>query len=166
MNGWRIMRFVRHWRKNGKFVTSVYRKPTFSWVFTNYESFIPTYQKRGLLHTLLHRSFSICCDFKIFHFEIDHLKTIHIKNNYPLNFIDWYVKSFLNCFESILCLIEYLNTFVSITQPIIVPLSKTFHSVFFNVGIRKPAMLKFKSFNFSFTIPQLLIFVWPWIILV
>ena len=35
-------------RKTG----SVYRKPTFSWVFTNYESFIPTYQKRGLLHTL------------------------------------------------------------------------------------------------------------------
>ena len=64
--------------KNGKFVTSVYRKPTFSGVFTNYESFIPTYQKRGLLHRLLHRSFSICCDFKAFHFEIDHLKTILI----------------------------------------------------------------------------------------
>ena len=56
--------------KNGKFVTSVYRKPTFSGVFTNFESFIPMYQKRGLLHTLLHRSFSICCDFKTFHFEI------------------------------------------------------------------------------------------------
>ena len=83
-------------RKNGKFVTSVYRKPTFSGVFTNYESFIPTYQKRGLLHTLLHRSFSICCDFKTFHFEIDHLKTILIKNNYPLNFIDSCIKSFLN----------------------------------------------------------------------
>ena len=67
-----------------------------SWVFTNYESFIPTYQKRGLLHTLLHRSFSICCDFKTFHFEIDHLKTILIKNNYPLNFIDSCIKSFLN----------------------------------------------------------------------
>ena len=70
---------VKICRKNGKFVTSVYRKPTFSGVFTNYESFIPTYQKRGLLHTLLHRSFSICCDFKTFHFEIDHLKNILIK---------------------------------------------------------------------------------------
>ena len=57
---------VKICRKNGKFVTSVYRKPTFSGFFTNYESFIPTYQKRGLLHTLLHRSFSICCDFKTF----------------------------------------------------------------------------------------------------
>ena len=152
------MHFVRHWRINDKFVTSVYRKPTFIGVFTNYESFIPTYQKRRLLHISLHMSFSICCDFKIFHFEIDHLKTIHIKNNYPLNFIDWYVKSFPNCLQSMPCLIEYLNTFVSITQPIIVPLSKTFHSVFFTVGIRKPDMLKFKSFNFSFTILQALIF--------
>ena len=87
---------VKICRKNGKFVTSVYRKPTFSGVFTNYESFIPTYQKRGLLHTLLYRSFSICCDFKTFHLEIYHLKTILIKNNYPLNFIDSCVKSFLN----------------------------------------------------------------------
>ena len=87
---------LAHFRKNRKFVTSVYRKPTFSGVFTNYESLIPTYQKRGLLHTLLHRSFSKCCDFKTFHFEIDYLKTILIKNNYPLNFIDWCIKSFLN----------------------------------------------------------------------
>ena len=82
--------------KNRKFVTSVYRKPIFSGVLTNYESFIPMYEKRGLLHILLHRSFSICCDFKTFHFEIDHLKTILIKNNYPLNFIDSCIKSFLN----------------------------------------------------------------------
>ena len=65
-------------------------------IFTNYKSFIPTYQKRGLLRTLLHRSFSICSDFKTFHFEIDHLKTVLIKNNYPLNFIDSCIKSFCN----------------------------------------------------------------------
>ena len=87
---------VKICRKNSKFFTNVYRKPTFSAVFTNYESFISTYQQRGLLHTLLHRSFSMRCDFKTFHFEIDHLKTILIKNNYPLNFIDSCIKSFLN----------------------------------------------------------------------
>ena len=87
---------VKICRKNGKFVTSFYRKPTFSGVFTNYESFIPTYRKRGLLNTLLHKSFSIRCNFKTFHFEIDHSKTILIKNNYPVNFIDSCEKSFLN----------------------------------------------------------------------
>ena len=67
---------VKICRKNGKFATSVYRKPIFSGVFTNYESFILTYYKRGLLRTLLHRSFNIFSDFKTFHLEIDHLKTI------------------------------------------------------------------------------------------
>ena len=32
--------------------------------------------KRGLLSTVLHRNFSICCDFKAFQFEIDHFMTI------------------------------------------------------------------------------------------
>ena len=42
-------------RKNGKFVTAVSRTLKFGGVFTNYKSLIPTYQKRGLLHSLLHR---------------------------------------------------------------------------------------------------------------
>ena len=65
----------------------------------NYESFISTYQKRGLLYLLLHRSFSICCvccDFKVFYFEIDHLKAILLKKKYPTNLIDSCIKSFLN----------------------------------------------------------------------
>ena len=82
-------------RKNGKFVACVSRKPKFSGIFTDYESFISTYQKRWPLHTLLHRSCSICCNFKTFHFEMDYLKTILMKNNYPLNFIDSCIKSFL-----------------------------------------------------------------------
>ena len=34
-------------RENNKFVTSVYHKPTFSGVLTNFESFIPDIYKRG-----------------------------------------------------------------------------------------------------------------------
>ena len=34
-------------RGNNKFVTSVFRKPTFTGVFTNFESFIPDIYKRG-----------------------------------------------------------------------------------------------------------------------
>ena len=87
---------VKMFCKNSKFFTSVYRKPTLSGVFTIYVSFNPTFQKRGLLHTLFQRSFSICCEFKTFHFELDHLKTILIKNEYHLNFIDSCIKYFLN----------------------------------------------------------------------
>ena len=45
--------------ENNKFVTSVYRKPTFSGVFTNFESFIPGMHERELIETLLHRSFML-----------------------------------------------------------------------------------------------------------
>ena len=103
--------------KNGKFVTSVYRKPTFSGVFTNHESFISTYQKRGFLHTLLHRSFSICCDFKTCHCEIDNLKTILMKHNYPPNFIDSCIKSFLNKLYTPKVIVQYVpkrNVFVKL----------------------------------------------------
>ena len=37
---------VKLCRMNDKFVPSNYRKPTFSGVSTNYECFIPTYQKK------------------------------------------------------------------------------------------------------------------------
>ena len=81
--------------KYGKFVTSIFRKPIFSGVFTNYEILIPTYQKKGRSHKLLHRSFYICCDFETFPFEIDHLKKT-IKTYYPLDFIDSSIESFLH----------------------------------------------------------------------
>ena len=62
-------------RKNAKFVASVCKEPIFREGFTNYESFIPIKQERGYLYRLFQSSFRICCDFKTFHLEIDHLNT-------------------------------------------------------------------------------------------
>ena len=62
-------------------MTSVYRKPTFSGVFTNFESFIPDIYKRGLIETLLHRSFRLCSNYENFHQEIESLKSILLKGN-------------------------------------------------------------------------------------
>ena len=45
--------------ENNKFVTSVYCKPTFSGILTNFESFIPDMHKRGLIEILLN-SFRLC----------------------------------------------------------------------------------------------------------
>ena len=61
-------------RENNKFVTSVYCKPTFSGVFTNFESFIPDICKRGLIEILLHRSFRLCSNYENFHWETETLK--------------------------------------------------------------------------------------------
>ena len=42
-------------REKDKFTTSVYRKPTFSGIYTHFDSFLPSSNKIDLLHTLLYR---------------------------------------------------------------------------------------------------------------
>ena len=83
-------------RDNNKFMTSVYRKPTFSGVFTNFGSFIPKSYKYNLLFTLLHRAFKLCSNFERFHQEIDKLKTIFENNGYPKSFVDFCIKKYLD----------------------------------------------------------------------
>ena len=82
--------------ENNKFVTSVYRKPTFSGVFTNFENFIPDICKHGLIETLLHRSFRLCSNYEKFHREIKTLKSIIKRNSYPHNLVNHFIKEFLN----------------------------------------------------------------------
>ena len=42
-------------REKGKFVTTVYRRPTFSGMYTHLESFLPTVYKFGMVYTLVIR---------------------------------------------------------------------------------------------------------------
>ena len=44
---------VKICRENNKFTTSVFRKPTFSGVFTNFDSFTLISYKHGLVNTLM-----------------------------------------------------------------------------------------------------------------
>ena len=45
-------------RKQGKFTTTVYRKPTLSVVCNNFESFLPSVYKFGMTYTLVYRFFT------------------------------------------------------------------------------------------------------------
>ena len=59
-------------RQNQQFKT-VYRKPTFSSVFTHYESYVDQTYKKSLADTLLFCCFSICSDYTSFHLEVENL---------------------------------------------------------------------------------------------
>ena len=83
-------------RKGGKFITRVYRKPTFTGVYTHYENFLHSVYKFGLLSTLLFRYFSICSSFTLFHLEVIEFKNIVLKNGDPSNIIDTCIKTFLD----------------------------------------------------------------------
>ena len=51
-------------REQGKFTTTIYRKPTFSGVYSNFESFLPLVYKFGMVYTLVYRYFRICSNTK------------------------------------------------------------------------------------------------------
>ena len=57
-------------RDKNQFITSVYRKPTFSGVFSHFDSFIPRGYKFNLVSTLIFHCYSICCSVELFHIEI------------------------------------------------------------------------------------------------
>ena len=83
-------------RGEGKFVTSVYRKPTFSGVYTHYDSFLPDTYKIGMIYTLINRCFPIWSSWSMFHQRLILLREIFQKNGCPENFIDRCFKLFLN----------------------------------------------------------------------
>ena len=79
-----------------KLTTIVYHKPTFSGVYSNFNSFIADEYKHGLIFTLLFRIFSIVSHFSKLHEEVNYLKDVLKKNSFPTNLVDKSIKIFLN----------------------------------------------------------------------
>ena len=83
-------------RTSNGFKTSVYHKPIFSGVYSNFNSFIFDEYKVVSIFTLLFQTFSIVSDFSRFHLEVCHLIEILKKNVFPIKSIDSRIKSFRN----------------------------------------------------------------------
>ena len=83
-------------RSNCNFVTSVYRKPTFSGVYTNFNSFLPNLYQRSLVSTLLFRLYTICSSWELINKEVTTLKKTLRSNAYPSSIIDRLVKTFFS----------------------------------------------------------------------
>ena len=73
-------------RTNGKITSSVYRKPTFTGVYTHFHSFLPSVYKFGLLSTIPFRYFSLCLSFQLLRktFEIRVIKDTVPKGEYRI----------------------------------------------------------------------------------
>ena len=79
-----------------RFVTLIFRKATFSGVFTNYDSFNFDTYKIGLVHTLLFQFFKICSSMENFYIEVELLRSIFKYNNFPVNITDQCIKKLLD----------------------------------------------------------------------
>ena len=85
----KIKRDIKH------FITSIYRKPTFTGLLSKFHDFAPMEYKENLISTLVCRAFRISSDYFLFHTEILFLKSILQQNGYPLKFIEKHIHKML-----------------------------------------------------------------------
>ena len=82
--------------ENKTFTTSAYRKPTFSGVYTHFDSFLPSTYKFGTVYTLAYRCFRIFSGRTKLHNELVGLKDTFLKNGFPEDFINKCFKKFMD----------------------------------------------------------------------
>ena len=81
---------------SNKLATSVYRKPTYTGLLTNYNSFTSPNYKKGLIKTLIDRTFRINSTWSGVHYDILNLKLVLQKNEFPLKLIDKSISKYLS----------------------------------------------------------------------
>ena len=78
-------------RGDSSFLTSVYRKRTFTGLYLDWHSFAPKSRKLNLIRCLSCRALNICSECKIEN-ELKAIKDIFIDNGYPEDVIDNNIK--------------------------------------------------------------------------
>ena len=79
-----------------KFTTSVYRKPTFTGLSTNFHSFIPNTQKQNLVSCLIHRIFNLCSSYENFHTQLEVVRKLFNLNGFPSHTFDRIIRHILD----------------------------------------------------------------------
>lgn len=74
-------------QRQGKFRTTVYRKPTHTERYLHFDSYHPPHVKTGIIRTLVHRSKVISHDSVSHSQEVKHLTDVFKCNGYPQGFI-------------------------------------------------------------------------------
>ena len=78
------------------FATNVYRKKTFTGLYTNFESLSPSKYKVNLVTVLVYRAFHICSSYAHFHDHLCNIKRFLQQNCFPKHLIDKLIKKFLD----------------------------------------------------------------------
>ena len=77
-------------------ITSVYHKPTFTGLYTNFHSFSPFQYKIGLIRTLVDRIYKINNNWFTFDSDINKMIKTLGRNAYPPYIIEKVIKNYLN----------------------------------------------------------------------
>ena len=76
-------------------VLGMFRKDTYTGLLLNFSAVCPISWKRGLVFCFLHRAYTVCSTWSLFHIEIDNLRRIFTRNGYPVVFYNDVVQQFL-----------------------------------------------------------------------
>lgn len=74
--------------KKQAFETTIYRKPTFTGLMTNWNSYVPIQYKKANIISMINRALRICSTYHSLNDEINVIRKISISNDYPLSYID------------------------------------------------------------------------------
>ena len=81
---------------NNTFVTSIYRKKTFTGLYTKWDSFTPRKCKINLIRTLTYRCYRICSSASLLQSALHDLRKLLLQNGYPHGIITYNVNDVLN----------------------------------------------------------------------
>ncbi|CAF4709196.1 unnamed protein product, partial [Rotaria sp. Silwood2] len=70
------------------FETTVYRKPTFTGLLTNWNSYVPIQYKKANIVRMVNRALNICSTYKLLDDEFNKIRRFGLDNDYPLSFIN------------------------------------------------------------------------------
>ena len=78
------------------FVTSIYRKKTFTGLYTKWDSFTPRKYKINVIRTLTYRCYRICSSASLLQSGFGDLRRLLLQNGYPQRIIIYNVNDVLN----------------------------------------------------------------------
>ena len=81
---------------NNTFVTSIYRKKTFTGLYTKWDSFTPRKHKINLIRTLTYRCYRICSSASLLQSALGDLRKLLLQNGYPQGIITYNINDVLS----------------------------------------------------------------------
>ena len=78
------------------FSTNLYRKETFTGLYTNFESLSPIQYKVNLIAVLIYRAYHICSSYLSFHKQVCSIKRFLLQNRFPIHLINRVIRNFLD----------------------------------------------------------------------
>ena len=82
--------------QNNAFTTSIYRKKTFTGLYTKWDSFTPRKYKINLIRSLTYRYYRLCSSGSLLQSALNDLRKLLLQNGYPQRIINYHIDDVLN----------------------------------------------------------------------